>query len=55
MVTYNALICDCGMVKETRRAFDVGAGMLRQALWPSMVNYNALINAGEKGSVAALG
>ena len=35
--------------KVTRRAFDVGTGMLRQALLPIMVNYNALISACEKG------
>ena len=36
--------------KVTRRAFDVGTGMLRQALLPIIVNYNALISACEKGA-----
>ena len=32
-----------------RRAFDVCAEMLRQALEPDMVSYNAVISACEKG------
>ena len=49
MVTYNALISACEKGQEPRRAFDVGAGMLRPALLPSMVSYNALISACVKG------
>ena len=49
MVSYSALISACEKGKELRRAFDVFARMLRQALKPNMVSYNALISACEKG------
>ena len=49
MVNYNALISACGKGQELRRAFDVCAEMMRQALESDMVTYDALISACGKG------
>ena len=45
MISYNALISACEKGQELRRAVDVCAEVLRQALEPTMVSFKVLISA----------
>ena len=48
-VSYNALVSAGEKGKEPRRAFDVCAALMRQAVKPDIDNYNALISSYLKG------